>query len=168
MANGFQRVLHADGPAADRLPQVGLYGFLVGSWNSEIRTYSEDGAVHHGSGEIHAGWVLQGRAVQDVWLLSAPMPIAGNWYGSTLRIFDPALEAWRIFWNDPSNNRFMQQIGRADEAGIVQEGGDAQGARHRWRFTDITENGFHWLGEMAQAVDAPWRLRIEVFARRVR
>jgi hypothetical protein len=168
MTEGFRQALHADGPAQDRLPQVGLYGFLVGSWSSEIRGFDEDGGEHRGTGEIHAGWVLRGRAIQDVWLLSAPMPVAGNWYGSTLRVFDPTIGAWRIFWNDPSNNRFLQQIGRAHGNDIVQEGGDEHGRRHRWRFTEVTPDAFHWLGEIAVAPDAPWRLRVEVLARRLR
>jgi len=60
-----------------------------------------DGVVHleHGKhearGEIHAGWVLQGRAIQDVWIFP------GAFYGTTLRVYDPGLDAWHILWSDP-------------------------------------------------------------------
>jgi len=37
---------------------------------------------------------------------------AGNWYGTTLRIYDPELDAWRILWSDPATNFFTQQIAR--------------------------------------------------------
>jgi hypothetical protein len=42
--------------------------------------------------------VLEGRAIQDVWMIPRlqdrqpgiqPLPGAGNWYGTTLRIYDP-------------------------------------------------------------------------------
>jgi hypothetical protein len=118
--------------------------------------------------------VLQGRAVQDVWMIprlternTAPaFPIAGHWYGTTLRIYDPTLEAWRIYWIDPATNSFRQQIGRAKGAEIVQEGTTDTGAHTRWSFTRITPDSFHWLGE-GKSADAPdWRLVVEVRAKR--
>ncbi len=26
------------------------------------------------------------------------MPVAGNWYGTTIQVYDPALDAWRIYY----------------------------------------------------------------------
>jgi hypothetical protein len=62
------------------------------------------------------------------------LPGAGNWYGTTLRIYDPALDAWRIPWNDPATNFFSQQIGRARGSDIVQTGPDPRGGTIRWVF----------------------------------
>jgi hypothetical protein len=95
------------------------------------------------------------------------MPIAGNWYGTTLRVYDPALDAWRIFWIDPATNFFCQQIGKAVGPDIVQEGTMESGSRSRWRFTKITARSFHWLGEESPDDGATWRLLVEVLARRV-
>jgi hypothetical protein len=175
MTNGFQSVLHASGPAAERRKQLDLYAFLVGSWTAEVRTHDDAGAIHRGAAEIHAGWVLEGRAIQDVWMIpdrahrapDAPrLPVAGNWYGTTLRIYDPAIDAWRIQWSDPATNRFLQQIGRADGADIVQEGDDGRGGVWRWRFTKIEPGSFHWLGEHATKPGGTWTLRVEVLAHR--
>jgi len=33
--------------------------------------------------------------------------------GTTLRIFDPGIGGWRIIWNDPLNQDYSVQIGRA-------------------------------------------------------
>jgi len=55
----------------------------------------DDGTTHRGRGEVHAGWVLDGRAIQDVWILP------GLFYGTTLRVYDPGLDAWHILWHDP-------------------------------------------------------------------
>jgi hypothetical protein len=49
--------------------RIALYGWLVGNWNTEIVTYTEDGTINTGRGEIHAGWVLEGRAIQDIWMM---------------------------------------------------------------------------------------------------
>jgi hypothetical protein len=37
----------------------------------------------------------------------------------------------------------------------------------RWRFTEITPNSFHWLGERSPDGGANWQLQAEFFARRV-
>ena len=169
-------VLHADAPAADRADKLALYGQFVGDWETDIVAHGPDGTRHQGQGEIHFGWVLEGRAVQDVWMIprlrdrrpDAPiMPVAGNWYGTTLRVYDPALDAWRIFWIDPATNYSSQQVGRAVGPDIVQEGTMASGARSRWRFTKITPRSFHWLGEASTDDGASWRVLVEVLARRV-
>ena len=168
--------LHADGPAPDRADDLELYGQFVGDWDTDIVTYTSDGARHQGQGEIHFGWILEGRAIQDVWMIprledrrpGAPvMPVAGNWYGTTLRIYDPALGAWRIYWIDPATNSYYQQIGRRQGADIVQEGTTDTGALSRWSFTEITPRSFHWQGEFSADKGSSWRLLVEVFAHRV-
>ncbi len=170
----FPAVLHADGPDPERAEALKLYGQFVGDWDTEVIAHGPDGRNHRTEGEIHFGWVLQGRAIQDVWMIprladrpTAPQfPIAGNWYGTTLRVYDPTIEAWRIFWSDPARNVFRQQIGRARGEDIVQEGKTESSELTRWSFTKITENSFHWLGESKPA-DAPqWKLVVEVKASR--
>ncbi len=169
-------LLHADGPAAERAQALALYGQFVGDWDADIVTCTPDGIRHRGQGEIHFGWILEGRAVQDVWMIprrnerraDAPaMPVAGNWYGTTIRVFDPAMDAWRIDWIDPATNTYRQQIGRQQGADIVQEGTTEAGSLSRWSFTEITPGSFHWKGEASFDQGASRRLLVEVFARRV-
>ena len=170
----FRTVLHANGPDPAGAEALQLYGRFVGSWEAEITAHGADGSGHEASGEIHFGWVLQGRAIQDVWMIprlaernTAPaFPIAGHWYGTTLRIYDPTMEAWRIYWIDPAANVFRQQIGRAKGADIVQEGTTDTGAHTRWSFTRITPDSFHWLGEGKPVGATDWRLVTEVRAKR--
>lgn len=174
-ASEFSQVLHADGPAAEHRDALMLYGQFVGDWDADIVTYSSDGARHQGRGEIHFGWVLQGRAIQDVWMIprlaerrpdSPAMPVAGNWYGTTIRVYDPALDAWRIYWIDPATNNYYQQIGRKQGADIVQQGSVEKGGLSRWSFTEITPTSFHWKGEASGDQGATWHLLVEVFAHR--
>src|SRR5262249_32775045 len=166
---------HADAPAPDIAAKMELYGRFVGSWQSDIVTHAPDGGRHSGHGEIHFGWVLQGRAIQDVWMIprrservpgASVMPVAGNWYGTTLRVFDPGIDAWHILGRDRATQFFTRQLGRARGDDIVQEGADADGALMRWSFTRIRPDSFHWLGERSGDGGASWQLQVEVLARR--
>jgi hypothetical protein len=78
--------------------------------------HRDDGSQHTGPGEIHFGWVLEGRAIQDVWILP------GVFYGTTLRVYDPGIDAWHILWSDPVRQFYSRQIGRARDHDIVQLG----------------------------------------------
>jgi hypothetical protein len=175
MSSKFSSVLLADAPAPDHAEKLMLYGQFVGDWDTDIVTYTPDGAGHKGKGEIHFGWILQGRAIQDVWMIPRlvdrrpdvpAMPVAGNWYGTTIRVYDPALDAWRIFWIDPATDVYYQQIGRQQGGDIVQEGVTEKGTLSRWSFTEITSRSFHWRGEVSIDKGASWHLVVEVFAHR--
>jgi hypothetical protein len=170
--------LDSPGPAPDRADKLALYAFLIGHWDTRIVAFADDGTRHESRGEIHAGWVLEGRAIQDVWLtpprserppVGAPLPelpVTGAWYGSTLRIWDPGLDAWHILWSDPANQFYAQQIGRAEGKDIVQLGTLPSGAQLRWSFREIKADSFHWMGEVSADGGKTWRLQVEVFATR--
>jgi hypothetical protein len=152
--------LHADGPAADRADKMGLYGWLIGRWEMDATVFLDDGSKHTGKGEIHFDWVLEGRAIQDVWILP------GVFHGSTLRVYAPALDAWHILWSDPLRQLYRRQIGRARGKDIVQDGKDDDGNAVRWSFSEITPNSFRWRGERSLDGGATWQLQAEFFARR--
>lgn len=175
LTTSFLRVLHADGPDPERKEKLELYAWLVGQWEMDVTTILADGSTHAGRGEIHAGWILQGRGIQDVWMIPRleerrpgieQLPGAGNWYGTTLRIYDPALDAWRILWNDPATNFFTQQTARARGRDIVQEGLDPRGGSARWIFAEIGPASFHWTAEHTLD-NENWRKEVDIRAHRV-
>ena len=65
----FIEALASAKPAADRADKMNLYGWLIGRWTMDATVHLDDGGTHRGPGEIHFGWVLEGRAIQDVWIL---------------------------------------------------------------------------------------------------
>ena len=152
--------LHSAGPARDREEGLRLYAWLVGHWDMDATLHLDDGTMHRGRGEIHFGWVLEGRAIQDVWILP------GVFYGTTLRVYDPTLDAWHILWSDPLRQVYTRQIGRAHGDGIIQDGKNDAGEPVRWSFTEITPNSFRWRGERSRDGSASWQLQAEFFARR--
>jgi hypothetical protein len=156
----FTQALHADRPASDRASRMGLYAWLIGRWEMDAVVHADDATVHRAHGEIYADWVLHGRAIQDVWILP------GLFYGTTLRVYDPGLDAWHILWSDPLKQYYARQVGRARGKDIVQEGRDDAGNATRWSFTDITPNAFRWRGERSRDGGATWLLRAEFLVRR--
>ena len=161
MAPSLADLLFAAGPAADRADKMKLYGWLVGAWEMDAVVHLDDGQKHTGRGQIRFGWALEGRAIQDVWILP------GVFYGTTLRVYDPGLDAWHILWNDPLRQYYTRQIGRQQGADIVQIGKNDSGETLRWTFADITPDSFTWLGERSQDGGATWHLQAEFRARRV-
>lgn len=177
--SSFVEALTSAGPASDRADKLKLYAFLIGRWDTELVAYEANGTKHPSRGEIHAGWVLEGRAIQDVWMTPPraerdpakpppALPVTGAWYGTTLRVYDTKLDAWHILWSDPATQVFTRQIGRAEGNDIVQIGTYAPGVQLRWRFTEIKPDSFHWLGEVSRDDGKTWQLQVEVFARRAK
>lgn len=161
MQSSFTEALLSDGPAPDRAAKLELYGFLVGRWKFEATVHLDDGSIHEGHGDIHANWVLEGRAIQDVWILP------GVFYGSTLRVYDPGIDGWHILWSDPLRQYYTRQVGRRRGSDIVQEGTDQSGTPVRWSFTDRGADSFRWIGESGSVKGRGWRLQAEFLARRV-
>jgi len=159
--SSFIAALHSAGPAADRADGLKLYGWLVGHWTMDATVYRDDGTRHQGQGEIHFGWVLEGRAIQDVWIFP------GVFYGTTLRVYDPGINAWHILWSDPLRQVYTRQIGRAQGADIVQLGNNDAGEVVRWSFTQIRPDSFRWTGERSRDNGDTWQLQAEFFAKRV-
>jgi hypothetical protein len=170
-------VLDSRGPAPDLADELSAYAFLIGDWDTRIVAIDENGTRHESRGEIHADWVLEGRAIQDVWLTPPrsersageplpKLPVTGAWYGTTLRIYDPALDAWRISWSDPATQFYAQQLGRTEGNEVVQVGAAPGGGEMRWRFTEIEADSFHWIGEVSLDGGVTWKVQVEVFAQR--
>lgn len=156
----FAAALCANGPAPDRRDGLELYGWLIGDWEMDAVVHRGDGGRHEGHGEIHFAWVLEGRAIQDVWILP------GMFHGTTLRVYDPGLDAWHILWSDPLHQYYSRQLGRREGADIVQIGRNDSGELTRWSFRDISRDSFRWLGERSPDDGATWQLRAEFHSRR--
>jgi hypothetical protein len=170
----FQNALVAHGRSPEIAEVDDLYGWLIGSWDLECYDYFPDGSKRRTQGEVHFAWVLEGRAMQDIWIMprrSQRPPKSDtprNTYGTTLRVWDPALKAWRITWINPASNYRDELIGRRRGKDIVQVGTHADGTPIRWIFSEITPNSFRWTGEALASDGKTWKMEAEFHATRLK
>jgi hypothetical protein len=162
--------------ATGRSPEIpgseDVYGWLVGSWELDVRHYWVDVSDRGIKGEAHFAWVLEGRAVQDVWIIPGRSArssdlIKTNTYGTTLRVWDGNIQAWRVTWINPVTGARDELIGRRSGKDIVQVGTHADGTPIRWIFSEITPDSFRWTGEALNPDGNTWRLEGEFRAKRV-
>jgi hypothetical protein len=172
-ATDFRSLLAAPARSPEIPESADVYGWLCGSWDLEVLRYRGIDISGRGlSGEVHAGRVLEGRAVQDVWIMPPPDGRAGdvdrgmNMYGTTLRSWDASIEAWRIAWTNPVNGHREEQVGRWNGRDILQEGTRPDGTKTRWTFTEITGTSFRWRGEALYPNKETWTLEGEFIATR--
>ena len=165
---GLIESLHVDGPTGPHAAELMRFGRFVGSWNLQWTTPEGAKAI----GELHFGWVLGGRAGQDIWIVPARGQPGENqppraFHGSTIRFFDPAIKAWRSTWIEPINGRVRRFIGRADGEDILLLSDEAE-PQLRWRFIDITPNSFTWVGEISHDGGVTWTLEERMDATRTK
>lgn len=174
--NSFLQSLHAAGPAAEHANKLMLYGQFVGDWEAEGHAFLPDGSVRRHYWQVRFDWVLEGRAVQDVWITPPRGGLrAGqserwgpfdNQYGTTIRVYDPKIDAWRVMWIDPCAGYRADLIGRLKDGEIFQEGTGSDGARVRWIFSNISHRAFLWHAEISRNDGASWHKALELRAQR--
>lgn len=166
------QALHSREARPELAAQLDLFGRFVGCWELERMIYHPDGSagpVMHG--ELRVGWVLGGRAVQDVWIVPGrdhpDEGTAPGVHGTTIRFYDPDLGAWRSTWIDPPNNRVRLFIGRAVDDGIELISDEGIEPTLRWRFRDIKPDSFTWTSERSTKDKPAWTNDLRTWATRI-
>lgn len=159
----WQGALAAPGPAPHLAGSLDLFGRFVGSWDLVVRDLGPDGApVAEEPGEWHFGWVLGGRAVQDVWIVPSGPGVADDRrgtveYGTGVRVYDPASATWTVSWSGAVKQRFHRFTAAAEGDDVVLRGVEGEpGPRLRWTFHDIEPDRFGWRNERSDDGGATW------------
>lgn len=165
--------LGAAGPAEEHRAELMQFGRFVGSWDLDVIYYDATGGITRRTlGEWHFGWALEGRAIEDVWIVPprgqrpAGCPPPGE-YGVSLRFYDPRIAAWRSTWHGPVNGIVWPFLARALGDEMVLERTDDDGALVHWIFGDITSTSFHWRADRSLDGGATWHREQDMFATRV-
>lgn len=159
--------LSAQRPYPEQSEKLALFGQFVGDWEiTEWRTLEKDGKWAVGRGEVHWRWILEGRAVQDVWSTFDPNSGRMVPLGTTLRFYDSKLDAWQSIWISPVNHVARPFIGRQVGKEIVLEAKNARGVPIRWIFSEITNDSFRWRAEEQQSSASDWLMNEEMHIRR--
>ncbi|HXN82400.1 MAG TPA: hypothetical protein VN883_07970 [Myxococcales bacterium] len=170
IAAAFVSALQSHAPSPD-LAGNDLYAFLIGSWDVDVLDVDDQGVQHRARGEWHFARILEGRAVQDVWI-SPPRSdrkaaVLRNRYGTTLRMFDPKAKVWRVTWLNPVSGAHDELVARRVGVDVVHEGSRPDGTPIRWTFTDIRTDSCTWRGEASNDGGKTWNLETEFRLRRV-
>ncbi len=164
--------LAAAGPLTDYADKLMLFGRLVGGWDIEGSYFNPEGQVtKEQRGEWHFDWVLEGRAIQDV-ILTPPREerrkngTPANEYGTTVRFYDPRIDAWRVTFIAPVFGGVVNLIARPVGDEIVLDGRAPDNKLYRWVFSDITDHTFRWRGYVSADEGRTWLMEEEIRGRR--
>ena len=161
MGNLLSKVLLSNGPS-DIQGNRDLFAPFVGSWDLEVVWYEGKNAVRRSRGEWHFAWVLNGRAIQDVWIVP---PLAEQQsgaapyeYGTSLRFPDADGKFWHSTWHGPVRN--MVAVFQARRVGdeIVLDRQNQGDNRSRWVFYDIESDRFRWRNEETDGTTERWSI----------
>ena len=161
--------LRATGPHPGMVEDLLLFGQFVGAWDVDVTNIAQDGTKNVLKGEWHFGWILEGRAIMDVWITprrSLRKQADPYEYGATLRFFDPTIQAWRSTWIGPVRHLVRPFIARQVGDEIVLEGSFAPGNLTRWIFSHITATSFSWRNIESSDDGTTWTIVQEMAAQR--
>ena len=161
---GLPEALHVAGPDPARADPLGLLDAFAGSWDTAWSGRDGAGEPVSARGEAHFGWVLGGRAVQDVWILPGTPPAA--FHGTWIRFYDASIGAWRAVWMDPVNGDVRRFVVRPAGDEILMLSDDGAEPTLRWRFTDIAPESFLFRGESSRDGGATWTVDEEMLTTR--
>lgn len=138
------------------------YGQFVGSWSCQGYNRQQDGSWQAGPGRATWNWyyVMDGFAVQDVWIPSAASP--GGAVGINLRTYDAESGEWQMVWATGRQPDFDTFFARMQDGEIIMRGEiPARGQRRahlsKITFHQIERDSFKWKYEFSPPGDgANW------------
>lgn len=167
----FLEALASDGPHPAIPDECRIFAPFIGSWDLVVSWFDEGARlIRQERGEWHFSWVLEGRGIQDVWIVPprderAMRPEAGE-YGTSLRFYDEELNAWQSIWVGPFANYVRRFIAQRIEDRVVLETVAGEATRMRWSFSEIGADSFTWRNELWD--EDRWRVQQTFDARRSR
>lgn len=154
-------VLSAPGPHPSLGDQARIWDRFVGTWDCDFGFILEDGSVRHAPGELEFGWVLDGRALQDLWITYPKDGETERGIGTSIRFFEEKSRSWRVVFVSPKFGALLTVQGGVEGDRIVLRGRDDEGSMLRWSFNDIQTSSFTWRGETSRDGGKTWRLEEE-------
>jgi len=105
--------------------------------------------------------VLDGRAIQDLWITYPKQGEKERGIGTSIRFFDDESRMWRVVFVSPRHGAVLTVQGGVEGDRIVLRGKDADGTQLRWSFNEIKNDSFTWRGEKSRDGGRTWKLEEE-------
>ncbi len=165
--------LQAEEPAHNLKPGIMLYGQFVGSWEGEAVIYESGSIKHKAPMEVHFDWVLEGKAIQDIWIAPSRSKQYSpeslkiiNLYGTTIRVYDSERDLWEVIWINPATQNITKLTGREVGDNIVNEHESEDGIIDQWIYSKITDTSFNWTAQKSDDNGKTWDTMQEFFLKR--
>jgi hypothetical protein len=154
-------VLAASSPHPSLGDHAQVWDRFVGAWDCDFGFYLDNGSVRRSAGELDFGWVIDGRALQDIWISYPSDGTKERNIGTSIRFFDDKSKTWRVVFVSPAYGALLTVQGGLEGNRIVLRGTDDEGSALRWSFNDIQADSFVWRGEKSRDGGKTWRLEEE-------
>lgn len=165
----FNRALTAQQANCQYEEKLMQFGQFLGEWDFRWEDRDENGHERKVKGEWIFSWVLEGTAIQDVFIcpsreerLNPNMP-KGE-YGTTIRIYNPKKDAWDVFYGCTGEATMLEAKSEGDK--IVLSCLNEKNFLMKWVFSQITEMSFHWQNISSSDGGVTWKVNKELFATR--
>ena len=160
--SGLAVELDATGPHASLADQAEVVGRLVGTWDVEYTHFAKDGTTTRRTGAFVVGWVMDGRAIQILWIVDPSGTRKDREVYTNLHWFDPKSRAWRSAFVDPEHGSVARFTGGpVGQDSFVLETEDFGGGRSRWSANDIRADSFVWRDDASNDGGKTWKLQAE-------
>jgi hypothetical protein len=160
--------LRAAGPHPSLGDHAGVLQRLVGTWDVEYMDVSKDGKEIHRSGELIVGWVMDGRAMEDLWIVYPAEAGKDREVYADLRYFDPKSGTWPAIFVDPQDASFATFKGGAvgDDRIVLDSRDLVAGQTRRWSFNDIRDDSLVFRDDASSDGGKTWALKSEYHMKR--
>ena len=149
----------------EKIPEAyDYFGTLIGEWDIEWNDHLDDTVPRRVKGEWIFSRVLDGTAVQDLFIVPSRAERLNNLqadaeYGTTLRIYNPNTTAWDIFYGCTGSTFCLTAV-KSDDEVVLTENGEG---KMRYIFSEITADTFKWRKEYLNT-DGYWTVAAMVTA----
>jgi hypothetical protein len=160
--------LQATGPHPSLGNHARVLGRLVGTWDVEYVDISKDGKAIHRSGELLVGWVMDGRAIEDLWIVYPSGAGKDREVYADVRYFDPKSGTWPAIFIDPQVASVATFTGGAvgDDRIVLDSQDLVAGQTRRWSFNDIRDDSLVFRDDASSDGGKTWRLKSEYHMKR--
>jgi hypothetical protein len=159
---GLVTELSATSPHPSLGNQAEVVGRLVGTWEVEYTHFAKDGKATHRTGEFIVGWVMDGRAIQILWIVNPSGTRKDREVYTNVHWLDPKSRAWRSAFVDPEHGSVARFTGGpVGHDRFVLETEDFGSGQSRWSANDIRPDSFVWRDEASSDGGKTWRLQAE-------
>ena len=155
------KVLQASQPEATLRQAAAAVDRLVGDWSVDYVDIAKDGKATRRTGRFVVRWVLDGRAVEDVWIVDPSGTRKEREVYTDVRYFDPNLRTWKAVFFDPEHASVASFTGESGGDGLILHSPDLGAPDSRWSFINVRADSMVFRDEASDDGGKSWRLRSE-------